>query len=878
MAKKPKPSPHHLGTRWIRAALQVNPFAYSGAGAPSSKFIDEPAYNTALLDRCEAEDIELIAVTDHWSIDGSQQLIADAEARGIVALPGFEANASEGIHLLVIFTEGTQPSVINAAIGVCGGTPGKIGKVGNAYEVILAKMAELGALVIPAHANVAKSGLLTSRTGESLVSKVLDKNLLAIGISPSAVDGTDQQAIFKNTAPYKREHRLTKIHADDISHPDTLGVAGGTTWFKMSKPCAASLKHALLTPSTRVRLEDPTVVPRAVIREVSWQGGFLDGVTVKFSDDLTNLIGGRGTGKSTVIESLRYVLDVAPLGPTAKIDHASIIKDVLGSGATVSLVVDAVEPSPGRYTIQRTVYGPPLVLDPSDSPTDLMPEDVVGPVDIYGQHELAELAQEPERVLEMISRFSTPSQAEEDRNEILERLSKNRNAIAKAESALAKLEEEVSDIPRLQAQVDRFKDSEAETRLTELQRLRQDEGVFKSARARIDEVQSLIDDLGIDDLVESLKADLDLIDGSAHEDQLKKAQKAVTDLAKVIESAGGAIDTAIEKATQEVDDAKTAWTAASSTKKTEHDEVMRALKEEGIDPDKYLTVTTNLQQLKTKAKGIPGAKKLVSDAVAARKSLMSELLMNQAQLNKNRAAMLSVVNKSTSKVIRVQSTQSPDRSNITSLINAKIPNQKTQIVAAVEEADFSVAAFVVAVRSGEKKLEEEFKIKGAQAQALISAGEPFLRELEERQVNQAVDVSLDTSVGDGAVNWKKLSQLSKGQRATALLLLLLGASSSLLIIDQPEDDLDNRFVFREIVKKLRALKGKRQVIASTHNANIPVLGDAELIIALEGDGSSAWITADGEGSLDNEVLLGMVEDLLEGGIDAFKDRQHIYGF
>lgn len=878
MVKKSKTTSHHLGTRWMRAALQVNPYAYVGAGAPSTKFTDEAAYNKALLDKCEEEAIELIAVTDHWSIDGSLTLISDAESCGIVALPGFEANTSEGIHLLVIFPEGTKASVVNAAIGQCEGTPGKGGSTGAAYEVIVDKMTERGALVIPAHANLASSGLLTARGGVPLVQKVTNKNLLAIAITPSQPETTDQKAIFKGTAPYGRQHKLALVHADDISHPDTLTNDGATTWFKMSKPCLASLRHALLIPATRVRVRDPAAQPRAVIREVSWTGGFLDGVTVKFSDDLSNLIGGRGTGKSTVVESIRYALDVDPLGLTAKKDHDSIIKDVLGAGAVISLVVDAVSPSPGQYTIQRTVAGPPQVLDASSSPTLLKPEDVLGRVDIYGQHELAELAQDPERVYEMIARFYVPSKAEQNRQGILEKLEVNREVIRKAERALAKLDEEVADIPRLEAQVARFKDTKAETRLAELQRLRQDEEVLKAARNRISHAEEILGELNADERLAELREDLDLLEGSAYGSQLKKANKAGTDLAKAIDLALKAIQTAVEKAIQDVEEAETSWQTASATKQTENAEVMRELKAEGLEPEKYLTVTTNLEKLNTKAKGLPAAQKLVKDAVGARKLLMGELQANQVLVTKARSAMLSEVNKATSKVIRVLSAPSPDRSNITDLVISKIPGQRTQIMAAVNEPTFGVAGFVTAVRNGELELEKKFQIKGAQARSLIEAGEPFLRELEELQVNQAVEISLDTSVGGGPVNWRKLDQLSKGQRATALLLLLLGASTSPLIIDQPEDDLDNRFVFKEIVKKLRALKGKRQIIASTHNANIPVLGDAELITALEGDGSGAWIVADGEGSLDNPVLLVMVEDILEGGKDAFKDRQHIYGF
>ena len=98
------------------------------------------------------------------------------------------------------------------------------------------------------------------------------------------------------------------------------------------------------------------------------------------------------------------------------------------------------------------------------------------------------------------------------------------------------------------------------------------------------------------------------------------------------------------------------------------------------------------------------------------------------------------------------------------------------------------------------------------------------------------------------------------------------------MIDQPEDDLDNRFVYDGIVTNLRSLKGKRQIIASTHNANVPVLGDAELIVALEGDGQNGRAAADGIGSLDDVAIRSHVENVLEGGPAAFNARQHLYGF
>jgi hypothetical protein len=87
------------GARWVRAALQVNPYEYQGKNAPSATYNTEADYNKALLDECVRQGVEMFAVTDHWKVDSALQLICDAADRGIVAFPGFEANSGEGIHI-----------------------------------------------------------------------------------------------------------------------------------------------------------------------------------------------------------------------------------------------------------------------------------------------------------------------------------------------------------------------------------------------------------------------------------------------------------------------------------------------------------------------------------------------------------------------------------------------------------------------------------------------------------------------------------------------------------------------------------------------------------------------------------------------------------
>jgi len=114
-----------------------------------------------------------------------------------------------------------------------------------------------------------------------------------------------------------------------------------------------------------------------------------------------------------------------------------------------------------------------------------------------------------------------------------------------------------------------------------------------------------------------------------------------------------------------------------------------------------------------------------------------------------------------------------------------------------------------------------------------------------------------------------------------LLLLLLEANAP-LVVDQPEDDLDNRFITEGIVPKMREEKRRRQFVFATHNANIPVLGDAELIVGLSATGEAergrASLTAEHMGSIDNPKISELVKDILEGGQTAFETRRLKYGF
>ena len=121
-------------------------------------------------------------------------------------------------------------------------------------------------------------------------------------------------------------------------------------------------------------------------------------------------------------------------------------------------------------------------------------------------------------------------------------------------------------------------------------------------------------------------------------------------------------------------------------------------------------------------------------------------------------------------------------------------------------------------------------------------------------------------------NYRKSDELSMGQRCTAVLPIIFAVSTNPLIIDQPEDNLDNKYISGSIHQIIKKQKEQRQLIFITHNPNIPVLSQSEQNVFLNYEKQSSIIA---EGSVDD--VKEEIVSLLEGGELAFKTRKDIYG-
>lgn len=883
---------HKGEAQWTRVALQVNPYGYKGKNQPSNSYNNEADYNSALLDEFEREKVKIFAVTDHWSVDSARLLIEEAKVRGMIALPGFEANSSEGIHVLIIYPEGTDLSIVNAMIGKCGGTPGRSGTVGRkSFAEILQEAVNDGALAIPAHAN-AGSGLLTKAVGEALANKVKDRNLLALGISPNQEEAAHQREILSNQSPFKRTHPLAVVYADDIVNHAQVSQLGATTWLKLSELSLNGIELAFKTPETRIKLEVPHSSGRPKLERITWSDGFFKDITVPFSSDLTAIIGGRGSGKSTVIESIRFVLGQSPRNAHLKEDHDSIVSNVVKKGTVVKLTLVGGPANSRKYTIERCVGGnsAPVVRDDEGTVTDLRPEDVVDSIRIFGQQELAELAHDEVKVAELLLDPKDVQTARDELSRIRSKLEENRSALAREEDARSRLSDQLEEKARLEDVIKTFDDLGIQAQLEELGRSQSHGGFLDGTLRKVGELEAQFSNLesSFVGMIQSMApfSPPVLTDGQERDlicEQVAAVGNLVSRLAESVESHYSSIKQEISSVRDRVRELKDQWAPQMGECASKQQDTVKLLVEKGIDPDRYLEYTDRLNALAEAEIRHAESDRKIETFIRERNGLLVDrnAAISRIEDKLKRAACDAQIKTNHQVVVVPQC--SLDSESIIRFVRSRLSGQKSKLTAAIKGETFSIDEFVSSVRGAKgreaklKVLSDRYGITPGQADSIISAGEEFLREFEEYHGNPSATVLLRIPSGSSKGVMKPITQLSRGQRATALLLLLLSFSADPLVIDQPEDDLDNRFIYNGVVRKLRELKDVRQVITCTHNANIPVIGDAELVVAFD-SGSSGTIADQGIGSLDCVEIRGLIEDILEGGRAAFKKRQNLYGF
>ena len=870
-----------------------------------------------------AAHLDAIAVTDHNAAALVEELeIAAAQSQTpLVVYPGTEITSSEGAHLLVVFPPGSSGDVIKGYLGNCG-VPGEMWGKSEAlarenYVECITRAEELGAVCIAAHADrPATSGKKdTSLLHVISAGQPLMHVLAMPALHAAEICGVDAEAHRQLRALDSVTGLPLRpcVAGSDAHEPQHLGRA--STWIKMSFPDQDGLRLAFADGDMSVLVaaagdHDPNAHAALVIESIEIRDGKLIGrgspFTLALNPWLNAIIGGRGTGKSTVIEFLRLALrreDELPPGLRGTFDEFAKVpanrndRGLLTEQAHVAVVY---RKDGSRFRVQWRRDGSATPIEEQISGVWTAAEGSVTerfPARIYSQKQIFELAEGPESLLKVIDESPQVNRADWD-----ELWRTGEAAFLALRAQARQLEGQLAEEGRLRGHLDdinkRLEVFESSNHRDVLQayRLRQDQ--VRAVEDWESDLQRVVDELRAAVSATTITVDDAVFDPGDETDAsllaaIDEEKARVADARRQVEAAADVVEAIVQGWPERK--RALAWTQAADKAASSYTALLERLKAEGVgSPDEYADlvreregVTGRLNELGLMRDGLIELADQAADALGHLNELRRELT------ERRRAFLAQVL--STNEHVRISVVPYGDRSTaeqtFRDLIGREAPGFQNDISS--PEDTGLIPGVYANFESGdgpafEKKLTTlrdgvaECARGGAANWNLRDRRfAEYLRGLAPETIDRLAYWSPEDTVevfysrtGDGQ-NFQTIRQGSPGQKTAAILAFLLAYGDEPIVLDQPEDDLDSTLIYGLIVRQLRANKHRRQIIVVTHDANIVVNGDAEYVAALDFDHGQTRISE--HGGLQERALREAVCEIMEGGRSAFEQRYQRIG-
>ena len=630
-------------------------------------------------------------------------------------------------------------------------------------------------------------------------------------------------------------------------------------------------------------MKPQTKAPFHRIKSLAIIGGFLDGLRITFADGLNCIIGARGTGKTTILEFVRYAMDALPKGdssPAARRRIEGLISKNL-DGGRVELEVETMDGL--SYAISRADGEEPVVLDAKRNPTSIsIKNNGLFRADIYSQNDVETIADQGRYQLDLLDGFEAAQISNLDYSirDIRNHLASSASSLDPLRRKLVTLDEELKKLPDVE---DRLKGMAAGS-----DGGNEEINKAHTAKALRDRESRALRNVGqqMSDIVKNIEA----MTGSIRRQiaplldrEFNAGDNAAlfTQLAAALESCAREVDARLNGALQHVQDFDAALSESAEKLAVTHQEqelAFRALIEKHREHQSRSVERTNLERLRNGLLEQRREREETTRRIGAVESERVQMLDQLSELRDERFTLRQEVagrlNEALSPTIRVSIRQHGDSSEYQTLLEDSLRGQGVRqgLVAQKLVRALTPSQLAATVRAGDTQaLVERADLNPDQAAKVIAAfsGETGACELETVELRDDPSIELK----DGA-EYKKSSALSTGQKCTTILPILLLDNENPLLVDQPEDNLDNRFIFQTVVANIHKVKATRQLIFVTHNPNIPVLGEASRVFVMESDGEHGTKTS--EGTVD-ECKQNIVT-LLEGGEEAFRKRGERYNF
>ena len=840
----------------------------------------DPAFARELVQRYREAGVTVIAVTDHNRLDWYPAIREAGKRSGVHVFPGVEISVN-GCHLLAIWEASAAGHRLGQQFLATLWRPGESAfdlsghprVVSEGVPQVARRAIEHRALVLAPHSTAPRIGLFGPSVCRN--SDEVAQSGLVAGFD---VFGNAQADVLTNPRRQFGQVRPTWFISGDTRRWE--GVGERAVYLKMGdQPTLEGLRQAFLVADTRVRfplrlrqrwghvrdvayLADPAPSwPRLTHVEVA--GGFHDALAVTVAPGLNAVIGGKGTGKSTLIEILRYVLDAG-----RPVDRDAVGNRKHNFKANAEATVCFVDERGDEYEVRRSGDDSPPLLLRDGQETGLAVRRRLN-VRVFGQRELQTLADRPEMLRDFVAGVTRDAWDE---------------VTAPERELLRTIEEHDQALTALEADIDRMGEEEQELQdLRDKLQLAEARGVA----ALVQETQVLgRTQRGVAAMVawpgrvgEAARA-LEALLPAPRPPEPREGEpdgrlpdgfdRALAPLESSVREAVAEVVAGVARAEHDLIGPLAAWEAVHASRRREID---ARLADAGIsDPRELRRIQQRAGELEERLRELPDKRQRRAVLEEARRDALHRL--GQVRRRKSRLVERAARELSAGLGARVRLTVQPmaDRSPLLAELERALQGQTVRGDQRQRLVQSSPAASARAAREGAEAV-ARLGCSQLTAAKVVGLAPAALRAVEEADTPDRVVVEVDLGA-PGSESWAPIGEVSPGQRAMALLALARASGSEPLVIDQPEDDLDNRYIYDEVVRVLSRVCERRQVIVATHNANIPVLGDAELVLALDADADRSRVLACG--GLESPEVANQARQILEGGDQAFLARHRRY--
>lgn len=879
------------GGRFYRADLHIHSYGFDDG---SFDVKDENMTPENIVDKAIENGLSIISITDHNEVNNSKKAIDYSMDKDIFVIPGIEVSTTQG-HLLCYFPSHQKLRRFHGKLNIAENK-----ETCNQGIVQCLELAQqFDGIGILAHIELESSGFENAigKFGPVMSNILNHGNLFGLEI----VKKENQDLYTDSDADPNRKHliserrrilnltsdyNLAKLMCSDAHTLTGLGTnASGDkrlTRIKMDTLSFSGFKNALTLPESRIRLENyiPESIPHFV--GIQFEGGLLDGQIVHFSKNLTCVIGGRGTGKSTLLQSIREASG-NPSGSNV------VDSDVWSQN--INLIFQDITGKRTRFVREKNSQH--FNITDGDNGVDNIP------IEIYGQGAAAETIQHsdenPQILLDILDDFV-------DLEILKEEDDRMRREIIANKSEIDSLKISVATIPSYQKVI-----NDRKGKMTRLKKDKVGDLVkFHDALNKEKEFrESLIENIKLlKDTYKDILSDTDLFDSVSKlsdqdieigKDEFTEVKSIVAKISDFVETKSSELNTELELKLVDLREQIRSWKSKELTIQKSIDAKKAELKAQGIpfDIGEINQLSNDLIRFEKELAQILKNKTKLQQILKIQKDIIQSRVSNKSKIFQIRKALAKELNnnlKNTVEGLEVHidfhegKLSSQFNEHIKNLLGYKTSRvNKASIIADI----YSPSEFKQAIITKNLKKLENVEYDGKQIfskndiQQIIDVYslEQKYNELDALIYDDKPSITVIKKItgpdDKPKILKKSLTKLSLGQQQSIFLAILLHSKSKYpLLIDQPEDNLDSEFVYKTIVANLRKIKEKRQVIIVTHNANIAVLSDAELIIPLKSTSEKSIVVE--KGSIDKKEIRKLCCDILEGGERAFKYRKELY--